>query len=109
MIMNKESMQFERIATFPVYINTDIDTETVAEIVDASKDGDTLVYTDSATERLGFVDIENPSEPKPLGLIVVGGEPTSVAVAGDYALVVVKTSPIYTASSGFLHQAEIAP
>lgn len=51
---------FNRIATFPVYLNTDINLETVAEIIDASKDGKTLVYTDSQIKKLGFVDIKKP-------------------------------------------------
>ncbi len=98
---------FNRIATFPVYLNTDIDLETVAEIVDASKDGKTLVYTDSETGKLGFVDIKRPSKPKALGAIDVGGEPTSVAVAGKYALVAVNTSPSFVAPSGHLHVVHI--
>jgi hypothetical protein len=84
--------QFERIATFPVFLNTDVALETVAEIVDASQDGRTLVYTDSATGNLGFIDIENPAQPQADGVVAVGGEPTSVAVVGDYALVAVNTS-----------------
>ncbi|MGD8630583.1 MAG: esterase-like activity of phytase family protein [Gammaproteobacteria bacterium] len=99
---------FNRIATFPVYLNTDVDDETVAEIVDASKDGKTLVYTDSQTEKLGFVDIRKPGKPVALGAIDVGGEPTSVGVAGDYALVAVNTSPSFVAPSGHLHVVNIA-
>ena len=98
---------FNRIATFPVYLNTDINLETVAEIVDASKDGKTLVYTDSEAGKLGFVDIKKPAQPKALGAIDVGGEPTSVAVAGDYALVAVNTSPSFVAPSGHLHVVDI--
>ncbi|MCI0732321.1 MAG: esterase-like activity of phytase family protein [Methylococcaceae bacterium] len=98
---------FNRIATFPVYLNTDINDETVAEIVDASRDGKTLVYTDSQTGKLGFVDIENPADPKPLGAIAVGGEPTSVAVVRNYALVGVNTSPSFIAPSGHLHVVDI--
>ncbi|MGD2119612.1 MAG: esterase-like activity of phytase family protein [Chromatiales bacterium] len=93
---------FNRIASFPVYLNTDIDDETVAEIVDVSKDGKTLVYTDSETEKLGFVDITDPASPAPLGTVDVSGEPTSVAVAGKYALVGVNTSPSFIAPSGEL-------
>jgi hypothetical protein len=70
---------FNRIATFPVYLNTDVDSETVAEIVDVGNKGKTLVYTDSQTGKLGFVDISNPAKPRALGAIDVGGEPTSVA------------------------------
>jgi hypothetical protein len=32
----------------------------VAEIIDASEDGRTLVYTDSETGHLGFIVIEDP-------------------------------------------------
>lgn len=98
---------FNRIATFPVYLNTDINTETVAEIIDASKDGKTLVYTDSQTGKVGFIDIKKPAKPEALGAIDVGGEPTSVAVAGDYALVAVNTSPSFVAPSGHLHVVDI--
>ena len=102
-----DDLVFNRVATFPVYLNTAIDVETVAEIVDASKDGRTLVYTDSETGKLGFVDIKKPAQPKALGAIDVGGEPTSVAVAGDYALVAVNTSPSFVAPSGHLHVVDI--
>ncbi|MGD2084179.1 MAG: esterase-like activity of phytase family protein, partial [Chromatiales bacterium] len=93
---------FERVATFPVFLNTDIDNETVAEIVAASEDGYTLVYTDSALEALGFVDITDPADPQPAGVVFLDGEPTSVAVTGDYALVGVNTSPSFIAPSGEL-------
>lgn len=98
---------FNRIATFPVYLNTDINDETVAEIVDVSKDGKTLIYTDGATRKIGFVDIQQSAKPQALGAIDVGGEPTSVAVAGGFALVAVNTSPDFTAPSGHLSIVEI--
>lgn len=104
---NADNRVFNRIATFPVYLNTDINLETVAEIIDASKDGKTLVYTDSQTKKLGFVDIKKPDQPKALGAIDVGGEPTSVAVAGRFALVAVNTSPDFVAPSGHLHVVDI--
>lgn len=99
---------FNRLASFPVYLNTDVDTETVAEIVDVSKDGMTLVYTDSAGGTLGFVNITDPASPQPLGAIKMGGEPTSVAVFGDLALVAVNTSPSFLAPSGHLNVVDIA-
>jgi len=102
-----DNLFFNRIATFPVYLNTDVNLETVAEIIDVSKDGKTLVYTDSQTGKLGFVDIKQPRKPEPLGAIDVGGEPTSVAVAVDYALVAVNTSPSFVAPSGHLHVVDI--
>ena len=91
------SHTFQRIATFPVFRNANVDQTTVAEIVAASEDGNLLVYTDSVGENVGFVDITNPSHPQAAGILAVGGEPTSVAVAGPYALVVVNTSPSFSA------------
>lgn len=97
---------FERIATYIVCENTNCDTnaikETVAEIVAVSKDGKTLVYTDSPTGKIGFVDITDPEHPVGLGTLGTGGEPTSVAVAGKYALVGVNTSGNFVSPSGHL-------
>ena len=104
---NSGDDSFKRIATFPVYLNTDINAETVAEIVTASKDGNTLIYTDGKTESLGFVDIRNPSNPLPSGVVALGGEPTSVAVKGDYALVAVNTSADFINTSGNLQVIDI--
>lgn len=107
--------QFQRIATFPVFLNTCdgqpddcIDQETVAEIVAASADGETLIYTDGPGERIGFVDISDPSQPQPAGVLDVGGEPTSVAVLGSYALAGVNTSESYARPSGSLIVIDIA-
>ncbi len=93
---------FQRIATFPVFLNTDESTQTGAEIVSASPDGKLLVYTDAQSGNLGFVDIEDPHAPKPSGVLGMSGEPTSVAVAGAYALAVVDTSPSFLEPSGKL-------
>ena len=83
------SPKFERIASFPVFLNTDEDSveaaenETAAEIVAVSQDGNTLVYTsDSETPQVNFVNIEDPYHPVPDGAIqgeTLGGHPTSVA------------------------------
>lgn len=99
---------FQRIATFPVFLNTRIDEETVAEIVDASEDGNTLIYTDSETGRVGLVDIADPYRPQPAGVVFVGGEPTSVAVARRYALVAVNTSESFAVPSGQLKVVDLA-
>lgn len=84
------------VGTFSVPANLPTDepqsTVTSAEIVDATPDGRTLVYTDSPSGRVGFIDIRSPSRPEPRGSIDVGGEPTSVAVLEDWALVAVNTS-----------------
>ena len=88
---------FQHIATFDVTRNrvtvgaNEIVSE-VAEIVDVTKDGRTLVYTDSASHLIGFVDISDPAKPAPDGVVLLDGEPTSVAVHGRYALAGVNTS-----------------
>lgn len=61
----------------------------VAEIVAATDDGGTLVYTDSEAEQIGVVDLTDPAAPTQVGSVDVGGEPTSVAVRGRLALVAV--------------------
>jgi len=105
---HKYNNEFKRIATFPVYLNTDINTETVAEIVAASKDGNTLIYTDGKTDNLGYVDITNPENPLPAGITALGGEPTSVAVSGQYALAAVNTSASFVSPSGNIQVVDIA-
>ena len=98
--------EFERIATYVVCENSSCDTTlvetTVAEIVAASRDGRTLVYTDSPGNAIGLVDISDPSHPKGLGTVKLDGEPTSVDVAGRYALVAVNTRESFTNPSGHL-------
>ncbi|NBC48752.1 MAG: alkaline phosphatase [Gammaproteobacteria bacterium] len=81
---------FRHIATFDVTSNgTD-----VAEIVDATPSGRSLLYTDSDNAVIGFVDIRDPENPLPDGTIALSGEPTSVAVRDRrYALVGINTSP----------------
>lgn len=95
---------FNRIASFPVVQNlpegADPKTETSPEIIDATADGMTLVYTDSPAEQIGMIDITDPAAPKALGGVSTGGEPTSVAVIGTMAFVGVNTSESYTAPSG---------
>lgn len=97
---------FERVATFPVYrnlgANEDAAMQTVAEITTVSRDGRTLIYTDSPGERIGLVDIRDPKSPKPAGFVQLEGEPTSVAVHQHYALVAVNTSLSYAQPDGVL-------
>jgi DNA-binding beta-propeller fold protein YncE len=76
---------FERVATFDV-------PGQVAEIIAATPDGETLIYTDSAAEEIGFVTITEPGHPAASGdSLAMPGEPTSVAVTPDgaWALVAV--------------------
>jgi hypothetical protein len=102
----EEREHFERIAIFLVCENTSCDREEVeasaAEIVTATGDGRTLIYSDSLSGRVGFVDIEDPAAPRAAGTVPVDGEPTSVSVVGRYALVAVNTSASFAEASGEL-------
>ena len=97
---------FERVATFPVYRNLGADEDatkqTVAEITAVSRDGRTLIYTDSPGERIGLVDIRDPKSPKPAGFVQLEGEPTSVAVHQHFVLVAVNTSLSFAQPDGVL-------
>jgi hypothetical protein len=101
-----QEMSFARIASFATPENRgegeDRDVETSAEIVAATEDGMTLVYTDSPLGALGFVDIGDPADPQPGGTLPLEGEPTAVAVVGGTAFVGVNTSKSFTEPSGFL-------
>lgn len=105
-------MRFNRVAVFPACLQDgpgcDSDVETSAEIVAASADGNTLVYTDSPGERIGFVDITDPAAPLALGTLAMGGEPTSIARRGGFMLVAVNTSPDFVNVSGELVVVDIA-
>ena len=102
--------RFDRTATYPVYLNrpagTDPAAPTVAEISAVTPDGRTLIHTDAAARRIGFLDIRDPRAPRGLGTLSLAqlgdaeDEPTSVAVVGRHALVAVNTSPSAAAPSG---------
>lgn len=95
---------FNRVAVYPVCMQIDLscnsDVTTAAEIVAASTDG--------PQGQLGFVDISDPATPVGLGVLPLVGEPTSVAVKGDYALVGVNTSTDFVSVSGLLVVVDIA-
>ncbi|WP_279477681.1 esterase-like activity of phytase family protein [Aureimonas sp. SK2] len=97
---------FNRIASFPVALNlpeAERGSETSAEIIAASADGNTLVYSDSPNGGIGFVDITDARAPKAAGYVAFeGGEPTSVAVSSGNVLVGVNTSESFTNPSGQL-------
>ena len=96
---------FNRISSFPTHLNIgegDQNVETSAEIIAATDDGMTLVYTDSPLGVIGRIDITDPANPEPLGNVNVGGEPTSVGIVGTIAFVGVNTSESYTDPSGRL-------
>lgn len=102
------SAPFRRVATFPVFQNTSVDIDTVAEIVAATDDGMTLVYTDGVAQKLGFIDISNPAAPQPAGAMDLPGEPTSVTVRGPHALVCVNNSANFINTAGDLLVVDIA-
>ncbi len=104
----QQQAYFNRVAVFPAYLNAAIDRESVAEIVAASEDGNTLVYTDGENQALGFVDITDAAHPVALGALALNGEPTSVAVKGRHALVAVNTSVDFINTSGELAVVDIA-
>ncbi len=97
---------FNRIAGFATPLNMaegeDRSRETSAEIIAATEDGMTVIYTDSPLKAAGLIDISDPRHPIPLGNIALEGEPTSVAVRGEIAFIGVNTSPSFTEPSGFL-------
>ncbi len=103
---------FDRVASFPVALNlpegTDPATPTSAEIVAASGDGMTLVYSDSPNRAIGFVDITDPAAPAPLGSLAFDGEPTSVAIRGATAFVGINTRESFANPSGRLAVVDLA-
>ncbi len=103
-------MNFNRVASFPVASNFagDAPDETSAEIIAATADGMTLVYTDSPAGVIGAIDITDPANPQPKGVMEMAGEPTAVSILGTTAFVGVNTSESYTAPSGFVKIVEVA-
>lgn len=103
---------FNRVASFAVCSQLGSSCEsadaTAAEIVAASVDGMTLIYSNSPRGEVGFIDIANPAAPRALGSLAMGGEPTSVTVLGAYALVAVNTSANFVNTSGKLVVVDIA-
>lgn len=102
---------FNRIASFPVAQNLGnqaVATVTSAEIITATADGNTLIYSDSPRGGIGFVDITQANQPKAQGFLDLKGEPTSVATIGKWVVTGVNTSQSYTQPSGYLAIADIA-
>jgi len=102
-----QDMNFNRIASFRVADNLPDAEETSAEIIAATEDGMTLVYTDSPGGSIGFIDITDPANPTAAGVFMPEGEPTSVAVIGNHALAGVNTSESFTAPSGYLVEVDV--
>lgn len=101
-VMSQE-MNFNRIASFMVAENAPDAEESSAEIISATADGMTLVYTDGPAEVVGFIDISDPANPVAKGAIELEGEPTSVSVFGTTAYLGENTSADFINVSGVLH------
>jgi len=100
---------FNRIASFAVALNNaDPAAESSAEIIAASGDGMTLIYSDSPLGAVGFIDITDPAAPKALGNLTFDGEPTSVATLGTVAFAGLNTSESFVTPSGALVAIDIA-
>ncbi|MGE2832661.1 esterase-like activity of phytase family protein [Mycobacterium sp. SMC-4] len=96
-----DAERYHRTATYPVYLNAPADQrddETVAEISTVTPDGNTVIYTDAAGKRIGFLDIRDAANPVGLGTLSLSelghadDQPTSVAAVGEFVLVVVDTT-----------------
>jgi hypothetical protein len=102
---------FERISSFPVATNLPAGSEmneSSAEIISATADGQTLVYSDSPLQAIGFVDLSDPMKPEAAGTVALSGEPTSVLVSGQTAFAAINTSTSYTETSGTLVSVDVA-
>lgn len=103
---------FNRIASFPTVRNMaageDQARATSAEIMTATEDGNTLIYSDSPLGVIGLIDITDPRAPKPLGNIAMDGEPTTAVVQGGHAFVGVNTSKSKAQPSGMLRTLDLA-
>lgn len=97
---------FNRVATFEAYRNVPegraVSKKSVSEIVAASADGRWLAYTDGEQQGIGFIDISNPSQPKPAGFVPVEGEPTSVVFAHGKVLAAVSSTRQFDQPEGHL-------
>ncbi len=105
-------MMFNRVASFAVAENLPADADkksvTSSEIITATEDGMTLVYSDSPLGAVGIVDITDPKAPKAGGIVKIEGEPTSVTVIGGKVLVGVNTSKSKAEPSGNLTVIDLA-
>ncbi len=103
---------FNRIASFPVALTLPADADakkpTSAEIITATEDGMTLIFSDSPGKRIGFIDITDAKAPKSAGSMPLDGEPTSVAAIAKLVLVALNTSKSKTEPSGALLAVDVA-
>ncbi len=100
--------EFKQISSFATIENKPSGEETSAEIISATNDGNMLLYSDSPLGAIGLIDISDENKPKPLGNIILNGEPTSVSVKNGKAFVGINTSESYVKPSGKLITIDIA-
>jgi hypothetical protein len=97
---------FKRLSSFSVADNiphsVDKQKPTSAEIITATPDGQTLIYSDSPLGGIGFIDIQDAEHPQAAGFLNLHGEPTSVAAHADWVIAGVNTSKSYLEPSGYL-------
>ena len=102
---------FNRVAAFAVADNlpeADRKSPTSSEIISASEDGNTLVYSDSPHGGIGIIDITDPKAPKAGGYVKLEGEPTSVLIEAGKILAAVNTSKSKAEPSGNLSVIDLA-
>jgi hypothetical protein len=101
---------FNRIASFPVAQNLPQgeDKATSSEIITATADGNTLIYSDAPGGTIGFIDITDAKAPKAGGSLKIDGEPNSVAAAGTKVLVTIDDTKDLTKPAGRLGVVDIA-
>jgi len=107
-----QEMNFNRVASFPTVANMaegeDTARESSAEIITATEDGMTLIYSDSPLGVIGMIDITDPANPQPKGNVALDGEPTAVSALGNTVFVGINTSESLTAPSGHLLHIDVA-
>jgi hypothetical protein len=105
-----QAQVFNRVGSFPVPLNLPqgVESESSSEIITASGDGMTLIYSDSPAGRIGMIDITDPANPQPKGSVEVGGEPTAVSALGNRVFAGVNTSESFTNPSGHLAILDLA-
>ncbi|ROU01044.1 esterase-like activity of phytase family protein [Histidinibacterium lentulum] len=96
------AQSFDRVASFPTALNSPEAEESSAEIITATADGMTLIYSDSPAGVIGMIDITDPTDPQPMGEIGLDGEPTAVSALGGTVFVGVNTSESFVEPSGRL-------
>lgn len=107
--MPRFDANFNRISTFPLCLQLDptcsTDEKSAGEVIVVSDDGMSLAYTDIEHASIGFVNITDPANPAPAGLVNLAADakPTSLVFKGKkYVVTAVDTSPDFINPSGNL-------